>query len=119
MSGALQAVVYPVVVLLIGAIIGGCLKTLAEWRGKARDTEQFWRDFKRDWKGEAGRPGVTPRPGVMERLQMMERTTSDLRAKVADIHHEVKPNGGRSIKDQLNRLDPDYPEPITAGPADR
>ncbi|HEY2086384.1 MAG TPA: hypothetical protein VGH54_10230 [Mycobacterium sp.] len=35
--------------------------------------------------------------------------------QVAVVHHEVQPNGGSSIKDQINRLDPEFP-PEEASP---
>lgn len=54
-----------------------------------------------DWKGEPARPGVAARPGVMQRLFTIEQ-------QLAVVHHEVQPNGGSSIKDQINRLDPHY-----------
>lgn len=62
----------------------------------------------RDWFGEEGRPGRDRRPGVMERLQALEQMPT----QIADIHHEIKPNGGQSMKDQLNRLDPAYPSSV-------
>lgn len=47
-----------------------------------------------DLAGESERPGVDARPGVMERLRHLDRVTDELR-----------PNGGASMKDTLNRLD--------------
>lgn len=47
-----------------------------------------------DLTGEPERPGVPARPGVMERLQQLDDRTA-----------ELKPNGGSSIKDQVNRID--------------
>lgn len=44
-----------------------------------------------DWQGEDARPGVPRRPGVMERL--------------SDIEHQLKPNGGGSIRDKIEHID--------------
>ena len=44
-----------------------------------------------DWFGEESRPGVPGRDGVMQRL--------------LGIELEVKPNGGGSIKDAVNRIE--------------
>lgn len=47
--------------------------------------------FMRDWDGEPERPGVPSRPGVLTRL--------------ARIEHEVKNNGGGSLKDAVGRVE--------------
>lgn len=47
-----------------------------------------------DLLGEPDRPGVPGRLGVMERLQQLDERTAELR-----------PNGGKSIKDQITRMD--------------
>ena len=70
--------------------------------------------FLRDWQGEQGRPGVERKPGVMERLQSIETEQAEIRRKVDHVHYELKPNGGYSAKDQLNRLDPAFPPPVVA-----
>lgn len=44
-----------------------------------------------DITGEEARPGVPARPGLMERISTIE--------------HEVRPNGGGSIKDAVNRIE--------------
>lgn len=55
--------------------------------------------FLDDWFGEEARPGVAPkRPGVMERLSRVE-------ANMSTVAHEVVPNGGQSIKDQITRIE--------------
>lgn len=50
-----------------------------------------WENFMDDWFGEQERPGVPGRQGVMERLH--------------NIELEVKPNGGGSMKDAVNRIE--------------
>lgn len=64
----------------------------------------------RDLFGEPARPGVQARPGVMERLADYDARLSGMQEQLALVHHEMKPNGGKSIKDQINRLDPKYNE---------
>ncbi|MFF4989618.1 hypothetical protein ACFY19_20665 [Streptosporangium saharense] len=44
-----------------------------------------------DWQGEAARPGVPARLGVMARLEAIEA--------------QLKPNGGSSTRDVVNRVE--------------
>lgn len=55
-------------------------------------------EFLEDWRGEDARPGYPGRPGVLQRLVELER-------HAATTSHEVQPNSGSSMKDQLNRID--------------
>jgi nitrate/nitrite-specific signal transduction histidine kinase len=50
-----------------------------------------WELFMRDWAGEPSREGRDAVPGVMERLN--------------NIDGELKRNGGKSIKDTVNRIE--------------
>jgi hypothetical protein len=75
----------------LGAVLWRVARRL---RGLARQIE----DFIGDWTGTAGRPGVEPRPGVMERLAQIEH-------RVDAVVHEVRPNGGDSMRDAINRVD--------------
>lgn len=50
-----------------------------------------WKEFMRDWAGEPARDGRDAVPGVMERLN--------------NIDGELKRNGGKSIKDTVNRIE--------------
>lgn len=65
-----------------------------------RSVRKAWPHFRRfghfldDWTGEEERPGVPARPGVMDRLGQLESAT-----------RELKPNGGGSLKDAVNRID--------------
>lgn len=54
-------------------------------------------NFLDDWNGEPARPGVTATPGVMDRLARLE-------SKVVEVRDEVKPNGGASMRDAVNRI---------------
>lgn len=63
------------------------------------------RDFLEDWAGEAARPGIAARQGVMSRLQVMED-------RLQRVEREVRPNGGKSIKDQVARIE----RALDAGP---
>lgn len=47
-----------------------------------------------DFAGEPDRDGVPGRPGVMKRLEQLE-----------GLSRELKPNGGGSLKDAVNRVD--------------
>ena len=55
-----------------------------------RSWMEEWRLFREDWNGELARPGVAGRDGVMVRLSAIEG--------------ELKPNGGGSMRDAVNRL---------------
>lgn len=55
-------------------------------------------EFIDDWRGAAARPGVPGRPGVMERLGTIEQT-------MGTVAHEVRPNGGASMRDAVDRVD--------------
>jgi hypothetical protein len=65
-----------------------------------------------DIAGEPARPGVPARPGIMERLANIDDKISAQGARIdehtatlADIHHELHPNSGKSSRDILDRLD--------------
>lgn len=50
-----------------------------------------WEQFMLDWAGESARDGRDAVPGVMERLN--------------NIDGELKRNGGKSVKDTVNRIE--------------
>lgn len=50
-----------------------------------------WEQFMEDWAGVPERPGRSAVPGVMERLN--------------NIDGELKKNGGKSVKDTVNRIE--------------
>jgi hypothetical protein len=99
---------------IAAVVVGGSLLALLTAIAvKARKSVKAVGLFLRDWQGEPARPGVDARPGVLERLDTLEH-------KVADIHHEVKPNGGNSIKDAVGRIDlatsqPAHPVTVNVG----
>ena len=57
-----------------------------------------WNDFMRDWKGDSHKDGRAATPGVIARLEKLEVGLRTVKA-------EVKPNGGKSIKDVVNRIE--------------
>ncbi|MEU7323443.1 hypothetical protein ABZ682_23255 [Streptomyces griseoviridis] len=77
----------------------------------SRRTTQFFDD----WYGEGARPGVAARPGVLERMSQMEE-------RLAQVYHEVYPNGGDSLRDAVNqandRLAILCPDPCVQEPPD-
>lgn len=76
----------------------------AAWIGR-----KVWRTFRRaqdfldDWGGHPVRAGVEARPGVMERLQTAEELLREVRG-------QIFPNGGTSMRDDLNTLRSDVAE---------
>lgn len=57
-----------------------------------------WNDFIRDWKGDNHDDGRARTPGVIARLEKLENGLYQVRS-------EVSPNGGKSIKDVVNRIE--------------
>lgn len=78
-------VLTPVTLLVATA---GLIASIKKFLGPTvRNIQLMWED----WRGEEARPGVPRRPGVMERL--------------SDIEHQLKPNGGGSIRDKIENID--------------
>lgn len=50
-----------------------------------------FRQFLEDWNGEPERPGVPARPGLLSRVRFIEA--------------ELRPNGGGSLRDAVNRIE--------------
>jgi hypothetical protein len=63
-------------------------------------------EFLEDWRGEEARPGYHKRPGVMERLVSLEE-------QMATVAHEVRPNSGQSLKDQVTRIEEQLAPPAS------
>lgn len=80
-----------------GGAVAGVVGTLSlAWLKVVKPVRAWmeeWRQFREDWNGELARPGVDGREGVMVRL--------------AAIEGELKPNGGGSMRDAVNRLGAD------------
>ena len=70
------------------------------WRKGFRPVIKFIHEFRDDWKGTPPRPGVPARPGVMERL--------------GNIEGQLKPNGGQSMHDAVNRIEQQLQVPQAA-----
>ena len=70
------------------------------WRRGFRPVIRFISEFREDWKGVPARPGVPGRPGVMERL--------------GNIEGQLKPNGGQSMHDVVNRIEQQLSTPPAA-----
>lgn len=77
-------------VAVTGAILG-VEKVTRPLRKKVRNVSRWLDEFQRDWFGEDEGPGRDPVPGVMERLNRLDG--------------ELSQNGGKSVKDTVNRLD--------------
>lgn len=56
-----------------------------------------------DWHGVPGRPGFPAIPGVPERLAMLEERSVQDRELLLKIDHELHPNSGGSLRDQVNK----------------
>lgn len=87
-------------------IVGGGLGVLIGGGKWMIGTMKKINDFLEDWRGETARPGYPGRPGVLERLVKLEE-------HVATTSHEVQPNSGSSMKDQLNRIDKAIPDVVS------
>ena len=53
-----------------------------------------------EWRGEPGNEarGIPARPGALERVTALERSMHEVRS-------EVRPNGGSSLRDAVNRIE--------------
>jgi hypothetical protein len=87
--------------MLVGSVLTFILSLFGVWFAVVKFIAPFfkrlkkwmstWEHFMEDWFGEEERPGVPARDGVMQRLHSIEG--------------ELKPNGGGSIKDSINRIE--------------
>lgn len=78
------------VVVVTGALIG-IAQVTKPLRKKVKDVSRWLDEFQRDWFGEEEGLGRDSVPGVMERLNRLDG--------------ELSQNGGKSVKDTVNRLD--------------
>ena len=57
-----------------------------------------------DWNGEEERPGQKPRPGFPSRVAAIEEGLASVQESVAEIRHQVRPNGGESLWDGVDSI---------------
>ena len=88
------AVVWAIAIVAILGLLGALWRLVRPLRRIVQLVDMFWED----WQGTPGRPGVPPRPGVMARLDRIED-------RVGIVVHEVRPNGGGSMRDAIDRVD--------------
>lgn len=84
----------------LGVMLGGFAAIIA----LLRKTVPWLRNvvhFVDDITGQSARGGVAARPGLLERQAELEAAVADIRGAV----QQLRPNGGASVKDQLNRMD--------------
>lgn len=105
-------------VQLVSTVLGSILAALgiiaAVWKG-GRAIARFMRrvyDFLDQWNGEPAKDGEPARPGVPARLAALEVGQRETRAAVQAVRTEVqqvkgelKPNGGTTLRDGLNRIE--------------
>jgi hypothetical protein len=68
-------------------VVGAMVASVRAGRRVERKIDQM----QRDWYGESARPGFRAIPGIPERLEMIE--------------NQLKPNGGSSTRDAINRVE--------------
>ncbi len=85
--------------LAFGAMLGALWAMTRPLRRTSKGFEQFLED----WNGVPERPGFDAIPGVPERLRVLERNARRDRELLERIDHELHPNSGGSMRDQLDR----------------
>lgn len=85
----------------LAAVAGLMIKTVRSVRALLRGTGEFLDD----WRGEPGRDGVPQRLGVMHRLADIEAGQAAAAARLDRIEREVRPNGGSSLRDAVDRIE--------------
>lgn len=102
---------WPWILQAAGALVlfGGAVAVIVKG---ARFVASMFRkvsEFLDDWRGEPARHGRAAVPGVMERLVRLEEMA-------LEVAHEVKPNSGTSLKDQITQIQ-EHTVPSEARPA--
>ncbi len=100
--------------IILGVVLTGLGIIAALWKG-GRAVARFMRrvyDFLDQWNGEPARDGEPARAGVPARLAALEVGQRETRAAVQQVRTEVqqvkgelKPNGGTTLRDGLNRIE--------------
>lgn len=85
--------------LAFGATVGALWLMTRPLRSTAKGFEQFLED----WNGVPERAGFDAIPGVPERLRTLERNAKKDRELLEQINHELHPNSGGSMRDQLDK----------------
>lgn len=85
--------------LAFGATLGALWLMTRPLRNTAKGFEQFLED----WNGVPERAGFDAIPGVPERLRTLERNARSDRELLEKIDHELHPNSGGSMRDQIDR----------------
>lgn len=86
-------------ILALGTMFGALWMMTRPLRRTSKGFEQFLED----WNGVPERPGFDAIPGVPERLRVLERNARQDRALLERIEHELHPNSGGSLRDQVNK----------------
>jgi hypothetical protein len=87
-----------VITVILGAVLSIKNVIAPVWRA-IKKAIVTWENFITDWNGDPEpEDGRKPTPGVIARLELVE---SGLRK----VKSEVSPNGGKSIKDVVNRIE--------------
>lgn len=104
MSAVLEVIVGAAATVVAAGVTGGFVLIVRMGRDQ--------RQMHEDWRGEPARPGVPERPGVMVRLERIElaqteqgRVQIEHGRQIEQIWHEVHPNSGTSMRDQVTRIE--------------
>jgi hypothetical protein len=85
--------------LAFGTMIGALWLMTRPLRNTAKGFDQFLED----WHGVPARPGFRAIPGIPERLAILEERSLRDRQLLESIDHELHPNSGGSLRDQVNK----------------
>lgn len=78
-------------------LLGGAITVLVKGGKWLFSTIHKINEFLADWRGEAARPGHDATMGIPERLSNIEQ-------RLKRVEHEVKPNGGSSMHDKIDKI---------------
>lgn len=89
------------------------------WKQGIKPAVETFQNFLDDWNGVPDRPGVKGRPGVMARLEHQKDHLAEVQESLGVLKHEVKPNGGGSLRDAVDRVENTLAEHVTESTQDR